>query len=350
MSPDTQAPPRADYSLTGPNAARAVELGLADAQWYQTPVPRAVMRSLLERRDGPAIRDTILWFALLGVSGWATCVLWGSGWAVLPYAFYCVFYAQMSDPRWHECGHGTAFRTAWMNKVVYEIASFMVKRESTVWRWSHTRHHSDTIVVGRDPEISIPRPPDWKGFILGFFCLSPDYPKRLVLHSLGRMRADERTYIPEGEFPAVYRQARICLALYAAVAGLSLWMHSLLPLFLVWFPNIFGTWLLYVYNMTQHAGLAENVLDHRLNCRTVYMNPVSRFMYWNMNYHVEHHMFPLVPYHALPRLHAVVKDDMPPTYPTIASAWREIIPAVLRQMHDYGYCVRRELPPPRAKS
>ena len=53
-----------------------------------------------------------------------------------------------------------------------------------------------------------------------------------------------------------------------------------------------------IYGNTQHAGLAENVLDHRLNCRTVYMNPLNRYLYWNMNYHVEHHMFPLVPYHA----------------------------------------------------
>ena len=69
-----------------------------------------------------------------------------------------------------------------------------------------------------------------------------------------------------------------------------------------------------IYGLTQHAGLAENVLDHRLNCRTVYMNPVNRYLYWNMNYHVEHHMFPLVPYHALPRLHAAVKDDCPTPY------------------------------------
>ena len=52
--------------------------------------------------------------------------------------------------------------------------------------------------------------------------------------------------------------------------------------------------------LLQHGGLAEDVLDHRLNSRTVYMNPVSRWIYWNMNYHVEHHMFPMVPYHALP--------------------------------------------------
>ena len=44
--------------------------------------------------------------------------------------------------------------------------------------------------------------------------------------------------------------------------------------------------------LTQHIGLAEDVLDHRLNCRTMYINRFSRFVYWNMNYHVEHHMFP----------------------------------------------------------
>ncbi len=29
-----------DYSLTGPEAARAAERGLAKARWYQTPLPR----------------------------------------------------------------------------------------------------------------------------------------------------------------------------------------------------------------------------------------------------------------------------------------------------------------------
>ena len=68
-------PARLDYSLTGENAARAVERGLAEAEWYQCPVPRATMRKLLERRDGPALRDTILWFALILGSGWATYAL-----------------------------------------------------------------------------------------------------------------------------------------------------------------------------------------------------------------------------------------------------------------------------------
>ena len=99
-----------------------------------------------------------------------------------------------------------------------------------------------------------------------------------------------------------------------------------------------------VYGLTQHAGLAENVLDHRLNCRTVYMNPVHRYLYWNMNYHVEHHMFPMVPYHALGTLHQELKADMPTPYRGLWEAYREIIPTVIRQLKDPTYFARRVLP------
>ena len=350
MSNDSQllseVPTKLDYSLTGVNSTLAVEKGLAEAEWYQCAVSRGTMRALLERRDGPAIRNTLLWFALILGSGFATFALWGTWWAVLSYAIYSVLYASTSDSRWHETGHGTAFKTDWMNNALYEIASFMVMRESVVWRWSHNRHHSDTIIVGRDPEIAVPRPPSIGRMIASFFNLTvyPKYFSHLVLHCIGRMSAEERTFIPESEFLKAYRNARIHAAIYAAVIGLSITSRSILPFMLVGLTNLFGTWLMVVYGYTQHAGLAENVLDHRLNCRTVYMNPVHRFLYWNMNYHVEHHMFPLVPFHALPRLHEAVKDDCPAPYPSLFAAWREIVPAVLRQVKDPAHHVKRKLP------
>lgn len=342
---------RLDYSLTGINAALAVEKGLAEADWYQCAVPRGVMRSLLERRDGPAIRDTILWLMLILGSAAATYLLHGTLWMLLPYGVYCTLYASTSDSRWHEAGHGTAFKTDWMNNVLYEIASFMVMRESTVWRWSHNRHHSDTIIVGRDPEIAVPRPPDIAGILMTFFNLkaAPKYFQRVCLHCCGRMAADEKTFIPKSEHAKVFHGARIYMAIYAVAIALSVSTHSILPVLFIGLPNLFGTWLLVTYGLTQHAGLAENVLDHRLNCRTVYMNPLNRFLYWNMNYHVEHHMFPLVPYHALPRLHEAVKDDCPAPYAGLWAAWREIVPALLRQTKDPAYYVRRRLPESKAR-
>ena len=54
-----------DYSLTGVNATAAVEKGLAEADWYTSPVEKTTMRKLLQRRNGPAIRDTILLIVLL---------------------------------------------------------------------------------------------------------------------------------------------------------------------------------------------------------------------------------------------------------------------------------------------
>lgn len=341
-----------DYSLVGVNSRTAVEKGLAEADWYQCPVPRDVMRSLLERRDGPAIRYTLLWFALIIGAAAATYFLWGTWWAVIPYAIYSVLYASTSDSRWHESGHGTAFKTDWMNNALYEIASFMVMRESVVWRWSHTRHHSDTIIVGRDPEISVPRPPNPIAILKAFFGLGvyPKYFKRIFIHAGGNMLAEEKTFIPEMEYSKIYRRARIYVGIYAAVIALSIYSGSILPLMFAGLTNLFGTWLMVTYGLTQHAGLAENVLDHRLNCRTVYMNPVNRFLYWNMNYHVEHHMFPLVPFHALPRLHEAVKDDCPVPYPSLLSAWREIVPAVLRQIKDPAYHVKRRLPEPKHRA
>ena len=337
-----------DYSLTGENSNRAIEMGLAEADWYQSPVGRARMRTLLERKNGPAIRDTLLLISLLVCTGMATVVLWGTWWAMIPYLIYAVFYGTASDSRWHECSHGTAFRSDWMNNALYEVASFMVMRESVIWRWSHTRHHSDTIIVGRDPEIQIPRPPDIFGLVLALVNYGGylGYYPGLIKHATGQMTEAEKTFVPDAEYSKVYRNARICVLIYAMVITSAIVYETWIPIFLFMLPQFFGTWLMILHNTTQHAGLAENVLDHRLNCRTVYMNPISRFIYWNMNYHVEHHMFPLVPYHALPKLHKEVIADCPPPYPSILSAWREIFPSILRQVKDPSYYVKRRLPEP----
>lgn len=348
MSAKTGTVRLSDYSLVGKDSALAVEKGLADARWYTSPVPKQQMRALLERRDGPAIRDTIIWFAVLIGSGIGGYLLWGTAWAIIPFFIYGVIYGSSSDSRWHETSHGTAFKTDWMNNVLYEIASFMVLRESVVWRWSHTRHHSDTIIVGRDPEIAVPRPPNIALVIAGFFNLTAlrKYAQTVLLHCTGKLTLEEQTFIPDSERGRIVLRARIYVLIYVGVVALALGTGSILPLMFIGFPSIYGAWLMVVYGLTQHAGLAENVLDHRLNCRTVYMHPLHRYLYWNMNYHVEHHMFPLVPYHALPKLHALVKADMPQPYDGLLEAYREIVPTILRQRRDPGYYVRRALPTP----
>ena len=160
---------RRDYSLTGRNARRAIETGLTSAEWYHTDVPRHAIKALMQRRDGPAARDTIIWLAAFAASAAGGIYFWDSWWC-LPFFFaYGTLYGSSSDSRWHECGHGTAFRTRWMNHAVYQFASFMVMRNPVTWLWSHARHHADTIIVGRDAEISVMRPPDLARLVANFF-------------------------------------------------------------------------------------------------------------------------------------------------------------------------------------
>jgi fatty acid desaturase len=337
---------RRDYSLVGPEAEKAVAAGLASARWYSPPIPRAELKELMRRYDNPAIRDTLIWFAALIVSGGLGYYFWGS-WAAVPFfAIYGVLYGSASDSRWHECGHRTAFKTLWMNDAVYQIACFMILREPEIWRWSHTRHHTDTIIVGRDPEIIQPRPPDLLAMALSVFALKQGYEafRKLFIHAGGRLTEEETTFVPESERAKVYRTARIWLAIFGLVILACIATGSILPAMFVGLPTFHGGWLAYYFGVTQHMGLAEDVTDHRLNTRTIYMNPIFRFLYWNMNYHVEHHLFPLAPYHALPRLHAAMKADCAPPYPSTIAAYREIIPTVARQLKEPGYYAKRELP------
>jgi fatty acid desaturase len=142
----------------------------------------------------------------------------------------------------------------------------------------------------------------------------------------------------------VFLIARIWVAIYAATGAACFAMSSILPAMFIGLPRLYSAWHHVLTGLTQHAGLAEDTLDHRLNSRTVHLNPISRFVYWNMNYHIEHHMLQMVPYHALPELHEEMKADCPPPYSGLWEAYCEIVPAVLRQLRDPTHFVRRRLP------
>ena len=337
----------ARYSLAGAENRAAVEAGLAGGDWFRSDVPRKRMKELMRRSDYPAMRDTAIWIGLILLFAGLGIALWGTWWAWPCFFVYGTLYGSTSDSRWHETGHGTAFKTRWLDEGLYQLASFMIMRDPTVWRWSHARHHTDTLILGRDPEIAAMRPARLVRLLANFVGLVDVYTafRLMFLHASGRLTADEADFVPEPERHKVYRTARIDLAIYAATIASAIAFRSWLPVLLIGGPRLYGAWLLNVYAFTQHAGMGENVLDHRLNTRTVKMCVVNRFLYWNMNYHVEHHMFPLVPYYRLPELHEEIKRDCAPVYPSIWAAYKEIIPAILRQLGDTEYYVHRELPP-----
>ncbi|WP_213880933.1 fatty acid desaturase [Pseudomonas sp. dw_358] len=345
--PHDDVPPsgsHADYRLTAQNQQLAALRGLVSAQWHTCSVERKVMKNLMKRSDRPALTNMALWFGLMLASAGVGIATWGTLWCIPAFALYGLLYAA-SDHRAHELSHGTPFKTAGLNRFFYQIAAFMTFHESTYWRWSHTRHHTDTLVVGSDPEIAVPRPPSLLNMALDAFALRavPVEMARTIRHAFGSVSEETRSFVPESAMARMIWSSRLYVLIWAATLASCVAMASLLPAMLLLLPRLYGGPVTQALNLTQHTGLPENVLDHRLNCRTVYLGPFLRFVYMNMNYHIEHHMFPMVPYHALAQLHEVIKDQCPPPYPSLWAAWREIIPAVMHQRRDPYWSVRRPL-------
>jgi fatty acid desaturase len=128
------------------------------------------------------------------------------------------------------------------------------------------------------------------------------------------------------------------------VAAIFLHPRYLMVPVLVNFPLLYASWLFFGCNNTQHIGLQDNVPDFRLCCRTFTVNPVVQFLYWHMNYHIEHHMYAAVPCYNLAKLHEHIKPDLPHCPSGLFAAWKEIIAILQKQKANPAYQHRAELP------
>lgn len=315
-----------------------------EPQWYVCPIDRKALKLFMQRSDAKGLSNFGLWLALLSASGLIAYYSWGTWWAVPAFLVYGTLYSS-SEARAHELGHGTPFRTRWINEAFYHLCSFMALREAYYGRWRHSIHHSYTIHTDIDPEIQVKSPADLIPILLDLVYIPSGLNelKKITLHAVGWL-SPTADFVPKSDQVKMIRSSKIYLALIGTV-GLWAWsIASFLPLMFVATPRFYGGWLHQIGGLTQHAGLRENAHDHRLNTRTVLLNPVFSFLYFNLNYHVEHHLFPLVPFHALPKLHREVKHHLPYTYTGVFDVYREIIPALTRQSRDPSYFVTRHVP------
>lgn len=333
-----------DYTLQ-PNRDPQIDAVIDTEGWYTTPIPRKELKAFVRRDDGKAARHFGLWALLLGVSAGCVILVWNSWWAVPALLIYGLVY-NSADSKWHELSHGTPFTSHRINEALYILVSFMTLREPVRWRWSHARHHTHTIVVGQDPEIASPRPPHIFLSVLGLWYIRGlwEEVKMVLAISAGRVPPAVRAYVPNERFDAMVWSSRAFVLFIMAIVLTCLVTGSILPAMLVGLPRLYGSFLHYLCAFTQHAGLDEDVLDHRLNARTMLLNPVFAFLYTNMNYHIEHHMFPMVPFYHLPALHERIKDDCPPPCDGLVAAYREIIQTLWRQRSDPSHYAYRVLP------
>ena len=125
----------------------------------------------------------------------------------------------------------------------------------------------------------------------------------------------------------------------------AFYIESFLPCMFIFTPNIYGSFFLQYLVMTQHGGLKADTWDHRENTRTFYTNQFLGWLcYLNMQYHIEHHIFPQIPFYNLPKLHKLIKDQLPEPNKSFFDAVTEMIPAIIKQSKDPGYFLPKKIP------
>ena len=320
-------------------------------EWYRPSINREDLRELLERNDYEGWRHVIIYFVTITLLGSFCFYFWGTWWFIIFYFAYCTMWGG-ADAIWHECGHRTAFKSRSLNDFFYQIASFMNNFEAVRFRWSHSLHHNYTASV--DPhDFEVDGTIFWKpknlfNFLLifvpglGLLNLHKSLHREILEHALGIETRVMKECIPEHYKSKCIWTSRIYVSLWILIILTSFYFNSLLPILLFLIPKFFAT-LNIVWGLTQHMGLKEDVKDHRQSTRSVRLNPIFSFIYWKMEYHIEHHMFPMVPSYNLPKLHKIIKNQLPKPQ-TLFEAYKEIIPAVIKKTKNPDYYIPVKLP------
>ena len=339
-------------------------------EWYRCPIDHAKLRALSKRSDLQGWFQAGGHFALFLGTGALTYFFWSQqnwiGFAVALFAHGTVgsFFSGVAP---HELGHGTVFRTKWLNKFFKYLFSLLSWWDPFDYATSHTYHHRYTLHPEGDREVLLPLKPSVDStFLLQMFTMNIfTQPGRTfgkggvistifvtiksALGIIGSTESPSREWLqalhadqPDEKRKSVW-WSRLLLLFHGSVVAVSiatgLWV---LPLLVTFFPFI-GNWGVYFVGLPQHCGLRDNDSDFRKCVRSMTLNPLAEFLYWRMNWHLEHHMYAGVPCYNLKKLYREVADDMPEPR-TLLGAWREMYETWQKQEIDPGYQFDTPLP------
>jgi fatty acid desaturase len=303
--------------------------------WYAPQLDYSVLRTLMRRTDLHGLTRFAAWIALCGVTG-CLVVMSLHTWWLIPAMIVHGCALSFSYAGSHECAHGTAFRTRWLNEALFWLTSLVFIEEPVYRRYSHAGHHTYTWFNALDPQKPYGIPMRFSQYLtvtlgLNFYF---EAARQLARHSLGRFTEAERAFLPSSEVHKVTVNSRIMAACYLALLLWGIALPSPWPFVLYFIPRQLGGWIINLYINTQHMCMAEDRHDHRLTTRSIRCGAIERLLYWNMNYHIEHHLYPTVPFHALPALSRRIASQLPRATDNVVEANCEILRAISRQRID----------------
>lgn len=296
-------------AFPGGGSARSEPRSRSAAAEAKRVIPPTELRRLSERSDLPGLLRLAAHLAVMAATGMLVWLMLGTWWLLVPaMALHGIVLVACFAP-FHEGSHYTAFRSRWLNDAVGWLAGAVFFNNVDFYREFHAAHHKYTQDPERDPERDL-NPPRSRGHYLLLLSGLPYWRSRLgFLRRAATGRFEAMPYVGAAKVPRIVLSVRLQIALYGAVAAISL--VTLSPAALIWWigPVFLGMPFLRAYLIAEHNGCSEddNGLTNTRTTRTLW--PV-RLLMWNMPFHAEHHLYPSIPFHRLPEAHARVRDRL----------------------------------------
>ena len=291
------------------------------------------LKQLMRRSDIPGLKWLATWVAMLAVTGYCVHLSLGSAWVYLAMLAYGTVLTVPSYSLSHECAHGTAFRSRWLNETLFWISSLLYFEEPYHRRYSHTRHHTYTWINGKDAQMPFATPMTLKGWLLeisGIALLRFEVGV-FLRNALGKFAKDVLEFTPSSELPKLKWSARLCLLIYIGAGVLCWYSGTLWPLIYIVIPRLVGGPVMLFFTLIQHVEMKEDQYDIRQSTRSFTTNGLGRFLYMNMNYHIEHHSYPTVPFYALPALNEQLCEQLPAPDPGLIRTNLAVLSVVVRR-------------------
>ncbi len=336
-------------------------------KWYRCPIDPTVLRELSKPSDIQGFQMALghlgLWLLTGALSFYfAVEQLWlGFLLTIFLHGTVGTFF---SAPH-HELCHGTVFKTKRFNEIFLRIFSTLGLQNFHIYKMSHSYHHRFTLHRIADKEVVLPKTPSLRFlYLLQLFTfnITGGFESRGLfptMRGLFRVAADrmEQPYNEWGaelyaEFPEERQKAvhwaRYLIAVHLSFALFAVLIGYPILILIVSLHPFIGNWLRYFVGAPMHCGLRSDVSDFRKCVRTITLDPISEFLYWHMNWHLEHHMFAAVPCYNLKKLYEAVAEDMPKPR-TLISSWQEMLEVVKQQEADPAYEFDTPVPPQRTR-
>ncbi|MGE0719386.1 MAG: fatty acid desaturase [Alphaproteobacteria bacterium] len=202
----------------------------------------------------------------------------------------------------HECIHFTAFRTRRLNSIAAWAAAVPSLLDAAFYKHFHYAHHRYCQDPARDPELMPPPPATLAAYLRRMTALNYWEARFRIAWKVVRGDFSGFGFIPERARTEVRRSM---IATFATAAGVLVAWAAIDPWgpVLYWIgPVVLAQPILRAILLSEHTGCAEGD-DARTNTRTTLVSWPVRLVHWNMPFHAEHHLYPSIPFHALPAAH-----------------------------------------------